>query len=75
MDGVAVSLYQNKKGLWPMFPLTTNVCNIENLKQARDEVGVLTSYKFREVTFRIHDPQGKMKRTYAIGGYHLELFT
>ena len=53
---VAASLHWNKKGLWPLFPLSTKVCKIENFKHARDEVGVLTSYKFREVTFRRHDP-------------------
>ena len=36
-------------------------CKIENFKQDKEEVGMLTSYKFREVTFRRHDPQGKLK--------------
>jgi hypothetical protein len=50
-----------KKGLWPSFPLTTKVCKIESFKQDKDEVGVLTSYKFKEDTFQKHDPQGKLK--------------
>ena len=51
VNGVATSLHRNKKGLWPPFPLITKVCKIENFKHARDEVGVLTSYKFKKVTF------------------------
>ena len=39
----------------------TPVCKIENFKQARDELNLLSSYKFREVSFRRHDPQGKWK--------------
>ena len=39
----------------------TPVCKIENFKQARDEVNLLSSYKFQEVSFRRHDPQGKLK--------------
>ena len=39
----------------------TSVCKIENFKQARDEVNLLSSYKFQEVLFRRHDPQGKLK--------------
>ena len=56
VNGVVASLHQNKKGLWPPFPLIKKVCMIDNLKQAKDEVGLLTSYKFKEVTFRRHDP-------------------
>ena len=58
---VAASLHRNKKGLWPSFPLSTNVCKIENFKQAKDEVGILASFKLREVSFQRHDPQGKLK--------------
>ena len=61
VNGVAASLHQKKKCIWPPFPLSTKVCKIEKFKQAKDEVGILTSYKFREVTFRRHDPQGKLK--------------
>ena len=50
VNGVVASLHQNKKGLWPPFPLITQVCKIENFKQAKEEVGVLTSYRFNEVT-------------------------
>ena len=61
MNGVVASLHRNKKGPFPPFPLITQVCKIENFKQAKDEVGVLTSYKLKEVTFRRHDPQDKLK--------------
>ena len=61
VNGVDASLHQNKKGLWPLFPLITQVCNIETFKQAKDEVGVLTFYKFKEVIFRRNDRQGKLK--------------
>jgi hypothetical protein len=61
VNGVASSLHQNKKGIWPQFPLMTLVCKIENFKQAMEEVDLLSSYKFREVSFRRHDPQVKLK--------------
>ena len=61
VNGVIASLHRNKKYIWPSFPLIRKFCKIENFKQARDEVVVLTSYKFRKVTFRRHDPQGKLK--------------
>ena len=51
MNGVVSSLHIKQKGLWPRFPLSTKVCKIENFKQAKDEVGILTSFKFREVSF------------------------
>ena len=61
MNGVAASLDKHKKGLWPQFPLMTLICKIENFKQASDEVNFLSFYKFQEVSFRRHDPQGKLK--------------
>ena len=61
VNGVATSLHRKKKGLWPLFPLSTKVCKIENFKWAKDEVGILTSFKCREVSFLTHDPQGKLK--------------
>jgi hypothetical protein len=33
---------------------------MENFKQAREEVIILSSYKFQEVSFRRHDPQEKL---------------
>ena len=39
----------------------TPISKIENFKQARDEVIFLSSYKFQEVSFRRHDPEGKLK--------------
>ena len=49
VNGVAASLHRNKKVIWPMFLLITQVCKIENFKLAKDEVGVLTSYKFKSL--------------------------
>ena len=39
----------------------TPVCKIENFKHAGEEVNILSCYKFREVSFPKHDPQGKIK--------------
>ena len=50
-----------KKGLWPPFPLSMGVNRIENFKKAKEEVGILSSFRFKEVIFRRHDPQGKLK--------------
>ena len=61
VNGVVASLHQNKKGIWPLFQFITPVCKIKNFKQAKEEVSVLASYKFKEVTFGRHDPQGKLK--------------
>ena len=58
VNGMATSLHRNKEGLWPLFPLITQVCKIKNFKQANDEFGVLTYYKFKEVTSKRHDPRG-----------------
>ena len=32
VNGVVASLHKHKKGLWPLFPLMTLVCKIENFK-------------------------------------------
>ena len=48
VNGVVASLHKHKKGLWPLFPLMTLVCKIENFKQSIDEVNLLSSYKFQE---------------------------
>ena len=61
MNGVASSLHGNKNVLWPPFPLSTGVHRIENFLHAKDEVDILASFKFKEVSFRRHDPQGKLK--------------
>jgi hypothetical protein len=45
---VVASLHRNKKGLWTLFPLMTPVCKIENFKQAKGEVSVLSSNKLKE---------------------------
>ena len=60
-NGGDASLHWNKKGLWPPFPLITPIYKIKNFKQDKEEVNVLASYKFREVSFKRHDPQGKLK--------------
>ena len=39
----------------------TTMCKIGNFKQARNEENLLSSYKFQEVSFRRHDPEGKLK--------------
>ena len=75
INGVVASPHKHKKGLWPQFPLITPVCNIENFNQARDEVNLLSSYKFQEVSFRRHDPQGKTKRTSTTSQFSMGLFS
>lgn len=35
---------------------------MENIKQAKEEVTVLYSFKFRETSFRRHDPEDLLKR-------------
>ena len=37
------------------------ICKIENIKQAKEEVNILSSFKFKEVVFQRQDPQGKLK--------------
>ena len=61
LNGVAASLHKAKKGLWPPFPLSMRVHIIENFKHAKEEVGILSSFRFNEVTFRRHDHQGRLK--------------
>ena len=58
---MVASLHKHKKGIWPQFPLITPVRKIENFKQAKEEVIILSSYKFQEVSFRRHEPQEKLK--------------
>ena len=69
VNGVASSLHRNKKGLCLLFPLSTKFFKIENFKQAKDEVGIVTSFKFREVSFRRHDLEGKMKQSMQQVGF------
>ena len=61
VNGVVSSLHRNKKGLWPPFPLSMRVHRIENFKKSKEEVGIFSSFIFKEVSFRMHDPQGKLK--------------
>lgn len=58
---MVASLHKHKKGVWHQFPFITQVGKIENFKQTREEVSILSSYKFQEVSFRRHDPQEKLK--------------
>ena len=51
-----------KKGAWTPFPLSTKVCRMENIKQSKEEVSVLSSFKFRESNFTRHDPKRLLKR-------------
>ena len=37
------------------------MCKTENAKEVKDEVNVLSSFKFRELNFRRHDPKGYLK--------------
>ena len=71
VNGVAASLHWNKKGLWPQFPLMTPMCKIKNFKQDKEEVNVMSSYKFREVSFQRHGPQGKLKEHLQQVGFQL----
>ena len=75
VNGVDASLHKAKKGIWPPFPLSTGVYKIENFKQAKEEVSILSSFRTREVTFRRHDPQGKNERIFAADWFHMELCT
>jgi hypothetical protein len=65
VNDVPTSLHKNKKGLWPPFHLSTRVCKIENFKEAKDEVGVLASFKFKEVPFEEMNPRGNLMNTYS----------
>ena len=51
INGVSTSLLKEKKDLWPPCPFSTRMCKIENVKQAKDEVNVLSSFKFIELNF------------------------
>ena len=61
VNGVAASLHRKKKGIWPRFLIMTPVCKIENLEKAKDELNLISSFKFRKVSFRRHDSQGNLK--------------
>ena len=62
INGVSSSLIKSRKGAWPPFPLSTKVCQMENIKQTKEEVNILSFFKFREVNFRRHDPKGLLKK-------------
>ena len=47
-----------------------SACKIENFRQAKYKVNLLSSYKFQEVSFRRHDPQGKLKEHLQQVGFH-----
>ena len=51
INSVSTSLLKSTKVPWPPFPFSTRMYKIENAKQEKDEVNVLSSFKFREVKF------------------------
>ena len=51
INGVSSSLLKAKRGDWPCFPLSTKMCMIETIKQAKDEVNMLSSFRFIEMSF------------------------
>ena len=51
INGIFASLLKAKKDPWPPFPFYIGMCRIENIKQEKDKVNVLSSFKFREVNF------------------------
>ena len=51
LNGVTASLHKAKKGLWPPLPLSVRVHKIGNFKQAKEQVGILSFFIFKEVTF------------------------
>ena len=57
INGVAASLHRHKKGVSPQFPLITQVKKIENFKQSREEVSILSSYKLQEVSSKDMTPK------------------
>ena len=61
VNGVVASLHKNKKGLWPPFLLSMGIHRIENFKQDKEEIDILSSFKLKGLSFRRHDPQGKLK--------------
>ena len=61
MNGVDASLHKAKKDLWRSFTLSMGVHIIEKFKKAKEEIGIFTSFRFEDVTFQRHDPQGKLK--------------
>ena len=65
MHGVATLLHKAKKGLYPPLPLSMGVYKIQNFKQAKEEVSILSSFRLKEVTFRRYDPQGKLKEYFS----------
>ena len=54
INGVVASLIKEKNIAWPPFPLSTKMCKIETIKQPKDEVNMLSSFRFREMSFHRH---------------------
>ena len=61
INRVSASLVKAKKGAFPPFPFSIGMWKIENVRQAKDEVNVLSSCKFKEVNFQRHDLEGFFK--------------
>lgn len=51
INGVSLSLLKAKKVAWPHFPLSIKMCKIETVKQAKDEVNMLSSFRFKGMIF------------------------
>jgi hypothetical protein len=51
---------------------------MENIKKSKEEVSILSSFKFRETSFRRHDPEGLLKRhlrkLISYGHMHTNIF-
>lgn len=62
INNLSASLIKSRKGAWPPFSLSTKVCRMENIKPAKGEVSIISSFKFREEIFRRHDLEGLLKR-------------
>ena len=51
INGVSIALLKENKGAWPPLPLSTKMWKIETIKQAKDELNMLYSFRFKEVSF------------------------
>jgi hypothetical protein len=61
VHGVGATLYRDKKAIWPPLPLWVGSYSFKDVKEAQDEVDILTSFHFREEIFWRHDPLNIVK--------------
>ena len=73
INGVASSLHKHKKEIWPQFSLITPVGKIENFKQAREEVNILSSNKFWVIFLQKTWPPREIERTSPTSQNSMEL--